>query len=151
MSKGDSFIPILAKWLYVIYPSRVLEWGPGKSTKMIAQLRPNAEITTIEHNPMWYAIAKQTLSDCKNVDVRLIESRRKYTKPPVEGKFDLIFIDGHSRVACMKFAEKHLSPYGIVILHDSERERYEEGIKLFKILDEGDGTTCLGLGKSLYS
>ena len=143
MSKGDSFIPLLAKWMFIVYPHRILEWGPGKSTRLMARLRPDAEIITYEHDYNWFKVAKQTLAPFKNVDLRLREKDKDYSHPDVKGKFDLIFVDGRERVECMKFAKDHLAKYGALLLHDCERPRYEEGVKLFRICEELEGTLCL--------
>lgn len=43
-------------------------------------------------------------------------------------KFDIIIIDGLHRVECCKKALNHLKSSSVIILDDSEREEYREGI-----------------------
>jgi predicted O-methyltransferase YrrM len=143
LSKGDSFIPLLARWFYIVRPYRVLEWGPGTSTDMMARLRPQAEIISIEHDPLYYKIAKERLGELKNVELLYLPKKKEYTNPKVKGKFDLIFVDGHSRVKCLEFAKKVLASDGVVLIHDAERKRYEKGIDLFRAIEGSCGTICL--------
>lgn len=43
-------------------------------------------------------------------------------------KFDVIIVDGRDRVNCVKNAIKNLKESGVIVLDDSERESYKEGI-----------------------
>jgi len=47
------------------------------------------------------------------------------------GRFDVIFIDGRYRRRCLLAAKQALSPNGVVILHDAEREHYWAGTEGF--------------------
>ena len=158
MARPLSFKPLLEKWCKKIEPKRILEWGPGISTEDMFYHCPTAEIISIEHQKKYYDEWKEKLPP--TIDLRLIEdddvhfnkgkvkeedAMPNYTNPPVKGKFDLIFVDGRCRVKCMKFAKKVLNNGGVVILHDSDRGYYDEGIKLFRVIDDEDGTVCLKL------
>jgi spermidine synthase len=46
----------------------------------------------------------------------------------LEEKFDIIIVDGRDRVNCCKQAVDALTPKGVVVLDDSEREFYREGV-----------------------
>ena len=150
MAGPTSFKKLLTKWCHKIEPKRILEWGPGEST--IVMLEECAgDITTIEHDNKWYLIWKEKL-DCGRCKLLLIPDDEdgpmdNYSSPPVKGKFDLIFVDGRQRVKCMNFAKEHLSPSGVVIVHDAERSEYSKGIDLFGELerDEDKGTVVLRL------
>jgi len=148
MASPTSFAPLLERWCNKIKPKRILEWGPGISTKLMNVTCPNTEIISIEHQKKYYDEWKKKLSP--TIDLRLREEPEEtemetYVNPDVEGKFDLIFVDGRNRVMCLKVAKTLVSKDGVVILHDAERTEYDEGIKLFDIIDDEDGTVCLKL------
>ena len=46
----------------------------------------------------------------------------------LEEKFDIIIVDGRDRVNCCKQAVEALTESGVVVLDDSERTGYWEGI-----------------------
>ena len=153
MAPPQSYRPMLSKWCNTVKPKRILEWGPGESTKLMRMMCPDAEIISVEHNEHWYNVAKKNL---KGMDIKLllheapVDDRKDiawdgYTEPFVQGKFDLIFVDGRERVRCLQFAKKVVTQNGIVLLHDSEREYYKKGIELFEKLEEWEGTVCLRL------
>jgi len=108
----------------------VFEFGSGNSTLFFAE-RVNA-ITSVEHNNDWYdKISKQKPANANIVYVRDVTS-----KEYVDGlilsnqKYDIIIVDGIYRNDCIKISLKHLSEAGIIILDDSERDDYTEGIKV---------------------
>ena len=47
----------------------------------------------------------------------------------INQKFDIIIVDGVYRNECLVESVKHLSQSGVIILDDSERNDYSEGIK----------------------
>jgi hypothetical protein len=105
----------------------VFEFGSGNSTLYLAE-RVN-KVTAIEHNENWF---QSILSKKKsNVEIKLVSSETvsSYLQPLSEdGKFDIIIIDGLFRNECIKVSVGHLSKGGIIILDDSERNDYAEGI-----------------------
>ncbi len=74
-----------------------------------------------------------------------------YCRVPLklEETFDIIIVDGRDRVNCCKQAVKAVSANGVIVLDDSEREVYREGVnflvnKGFKELSfTGDFTSGL--------
>ena len=147
MANPDSYYPLMVKWLDIIKPKRILEWGPGLSTQVMRERCPKANIISIEHQKKYYDIAMDQLRGL-NIQLFLIEenensSMPNYTNPPVFGFFDFIFVDGRHRVDCLKTSMKLIKKNGIIMLHDAERLEYQRGINLFKKVDEGDGTVCL--------
>ncbi|MGZ3778662.1 MAG: FkbM family methyltransferase, partial [Mucilaginibacter sp.] len=46
----------------------------------------------------------------------------------LEESFDIIIVDGRDRVNCCKQAVDALSPTGVIVLDDSEREFYREAV-----------------------
>lgn len=143
MSNGsapfNSYKTLLTKYLKQIKPSRILEWGPGGSTKLMLA-HSDANIISYEHNPKYYDVAKKKFGN--KIDLRLAEEE-EYYNPDVTGKFDIVFIDGHWRIECLEFAKTVLSDKGVVLLHDSGRSCYKKGTDLYKRIEEVDGTLCL--------
>ena len=129
----------------------VLEWGSGYSTKYFPDLlvKNKIEFTwdSIEYDVRW-AEALEKLIFPEDVAIYLfdeeilrIDDRRALRRYPMDEyvsfhrtlnkKYDLISVDGTKRVRCMKESLNLLKPEGIVILHDSHRVAYTEGINLY--------------------
>ena len=57
------------------------------------------------------------------------------------GPFDMIFIDGRRRVECAIVAKQVISPGGVIMLHDKNRENYMRPLRPhIKIIEEGEKT-----------
>jgi len=105
----------------------LLEFGSGNSTLFFAKRL--GHVTTIEHDIEWYDRLKQKLPG--NVEMFHFDSERSgfiSSISNIKHTFDIIFIDGIHRVECCYFASNHLKEGGVVILDDSERVEYTEGI-----------------------
>jgi predicted O-methyltransferase YrrM len=139
-----SFESILRKWLRAVKPQSVLEWGPGKSTSIIYEECPNAEIVSIESQRRFANKAALDHPTTKVVFCPIPEyGPSEYPCWPLihaKGKFyDFIFVDGRQRVSCLLTSLQILSQDGVVVLHDAKRIHYQHGIKLFdKVDDDGD-------------
>jgi hypothetical protein len=141
-----SFEEILDKWLRKINPLMILEWGPGKSTRMMVEICPDAGIYCVEDN--WRYFTEYGIEHKDNPNVHFIYSERpdsNYVHPPIlQGmKFELIFVDGRKRNDCMVAALDFVSDDGVVMLHDADREEYKLGISLYRIIDKGKGTLVM--------
>lgn len=131
--------------LRALQPMRCLEWGGGMSTLQFPALLPAAAIwRTIEHDTTW-AHQLRTMVTRPGVEVRHVppdDSRftgdgddtsfSSYLAAADDGApYDLIFIDGRARAACVQRAQRLLAPDGVVILHDANRDYYLEPTKAF--------------------
>jgi predicted O-methyltransferase YrrM len=131
--------------LRALQPMRCLEWGGGMSTLQFPDLLPAAATwLTIEHDTAW---AKQlsTMVKRPGVTVRQVPpddlefkgdgDTRSFASYLAAGDeappYDLIFIDGRARAAGVERAKTLLSPQGVVILHDANRDYYLEPTKSF--------------------
>ena len=138
----SSYAPLLSKFISLIKPKRILEWGPGGSTAIMFNMCPGAEIITYEHRIEWFIPAVKKLAR-PNVYLRYA-TKEDYYDPGVHGKFDLIFIDGWWRNECLLYALKVISDDGVVILHDCDRPRYESAWKPnYNVLARSNGTLVL--------
>ena len=138
-------LDILEEIITNLQPTRSLEWGSGFSTMYFTKLLPkNSEWISIEHNKEWFQTMRSkdlpvgvslnfipadnpTFTDL-NGDGSY-QDFKKYIEFP-DGKFELIFIDGRARNACLIKARELISDTGIVILHDINRiPLYEKYIR----------------------
>lgn len=147
MAGFQSFRFLLTKYLHIIDPKNILEWGPGESTRIMLDACPEAVIFSMEHDKKYHRIYSLKFSRKQNVFIRFADGDdyRNLPENLQNKKFDLIFVDGNcdDRVACLRTAHKVLADDGVVLLHDSERSKYAEGVKLFKKIEENDGTLAM--------
>ncbi|PSR11458.1 MAG: FkbM family methyltransferase [Bacteroidetes bacterium] len=105
----------------------VLEYGGGSSTLFWASR--TAKVTTIEHNKAWLAQLKAIIPNHVTLIHQPLNPLPGYLQAaPSDARFDIIVIDGRERVACCQVAADYLQPAGIIILDDSQREKYQPGI-----------------------
>jgi len=148
---GLSYLPVLRHFLELKPSQRILEWGPGRSTIMLAEWSPSSSILSIEHDSEWHQKCCEVASSFSNVEVSQQtislqpgKSGHYVTLPfHREGPFDLIFIDGRLRCDCLAVAHRVVSPEGVVLLHDAHRKNYEPGIALFASHERVTGTAIL--------
>jgi len=148
MAGFNSFEMLLRKYLAITNPFNILEWGTGTSTSIMRDECPFAKIYTLEHDVAWFQrYSKQFESDKRTFVIHAPVSLYadlplQWHKPKV---YELVFVDGYCdlRVSCLRTAHKLVSNEGVVILHDSERTKYAEGVKLFRKIEEQDGTLVM--------
>ncbi len=115
---------------------RIFEYGSGNSTLFFATRVE--KIVSIEYDERWLNEIKGKIPH-SNVTL----CYRDYRSPEYansineafKDEYSIVLVDGRKRVECCKAAVRNLAPDGVVILDDSHRERYEEGIRY--ILDKG--------------
>jgi hypothetical protein len=106
----------------------VFEYGCGYST--LWWMRRAISVVSVEHAGPW----AETIRVLANPNVRLIEVSSEQEEDYVNTiescgkKFDVVVVDGENRESCLKIAPNHLKPDGIVILDNSERPAYRDGI-----------------------
>jgi precorrin-6B methylase 2 len=119
-----SFIPFIND--YLTKEMNVFEYGSGNSTIYYAARAKH--VYTIEHNKDWHEHLKDTLpSNTSLFNCPLTENYEKSIELP-EIKFDVIIVDGRRRNNCIREAINYIKEDGIIVLDDSERETYKEGI-----------------------
>lgn len=110
----------------------VFEFGSGNSTFFYAKYA--AQVVSVEHDKQWYdKIVSTKPGNSEMIFCELVRDG-DYCRMPLklEKKFDIIIVDGRDRVNCCKQAIDALSANGVVVLDDSEREFYSEGISFLK-------------------
>lgn len=105
----------------------VFEYGCGSSTLWWAQ-RVN-EVIACEHDREWYRKVVENIPDNVTVHHVPLEYGGEYCHKVSEvgKKFDIVVIDGRDRVNCVKNALDSLTPDGVFIWDNSDREEYREG------------------------
>lgn len=131
--------------------ARVFEWGSGASTVWLA--RRAVSVVSVEHDPGWAARTARALAarDTHNVELRVVEPdpRRarggvRSAKPgfagldftayadaieDVDGRLDLVVIDGRAREACLVRALDRLADDGLIVLDNVDRARYRDAVE----------------------
>ena len=140
--KYEIWVTYLAKeWLEkTLCPEwRGFEWGSGQGTVWLAHRI--SSLISLEHDKSWFTQAGEAVR-CAGVSnvTRIYEPNLK-TYAEVIGKyglFDIVLVDGRNRVECMKNCVGHVASGGIVVLDNSERARYADGIRLFSRWERKD-------------
>jgi len=106
----------------------VFEFGSGSSTYFYA--KHAGIVVSVEHDKEWYDKIISTKPENAEMIYCELVTNGEYCRMPVklEETFDVIIVDGRDRVNCCKQAVNALSESGVIVLDDSERERYNEGI-----------------------
>lgn len=118
----------------------LFEYGSGYSTLFYA--RHVGHVTSIEYDQAWF----QNIQQKAPANVTLVFQEQDIdgdycrTIARTSQKYDVVIVDGRDRVNCLKQSLDRLSDSGVVLLDDSQRERYQEGITFaeargFKTLD----------------
>lgn len=134
------------------HSARVFEFGSGASTIWLA--RRAASVESVEHDATWatrvreLAVASDGLRCSPVVHVPDVPASPSPAVPSgapsgkgldfagyvatidrAEGQFDLVLVDGRAREAALLKALDRVSPGGIVLLDDAQRQRYQGAIR----------------------
>ena len=132
----------------------LFEFGSGYSTRFYA--KKVGTVVSLEYDEQWFRIVKADMPQ----NVRLV-----FKNKDVDGEycrvihsagiaFDVVVVDGRDRVNCVKQAVSALSPRGVILLDDSQQEKYREASEFatargFRTLDlEGLKATGKGLDRT---
>ena len=115
--------------------SMVFEWGAGGSTMWLAQRAKY--LVCIEHSPEWHERVRDRLIEIgldNRVGMRLSSGLGLPYVSQIDpfSSFDLIVVDGKFRVQCIERSRSHVKPGGYLVLDDSERRGYQEGVALLR-------------------
>ena len=106
----------------------IMEFGSGNSTLFFAERVK--KVYSLEHDKIWIQKIYSKLPQNVELNSTSSASAEDYLHPVVEReKYDIIIVDGLFRNECIKAGLNCISDVGIIILDDSERIEYSEGIK----------------------
>jgi len=107
----------------------LFEFGSGYSTKFFAQRVK--DVTSVEYDIQWFDKLKESLPANVNLLFREKDVNGKYCRLISEQnrRYDVVVVDGRDRVNCVRTAVECLSERGVVILDDSQREKYKDALE----------------------
>ena len=106
----------------------LFEYGCGYGTKWWASRATT--VHAVEHEKQWFHRISRIMPN--HVHIMHRELGDSYQSAVAESgiKYDVIIIDGRDRVQCCKKSVSKISDRGIFIFDDTNREKYDEGIKI---------------------
>jgi len=110
----------------------LFEFGSGYSSIFFSRLVN--DVTAVEHNPEWIENIQDKLPAnveliyCSlNINSEYCQIINKQNK-----KFDVIVVDGYDRINCIYHGLNSIKDDGVLILDDSNRTSYRDGIRILK-------------------
>ena len=150
-SSVDSF-RLTMKLLLDNFPLKhCFEWGSGNSTEVMCD-HPSVETVDSVDNDEFYITSVRRDFSVRMANIIHENDQRDYCKVCGDhAPYDFIFVDGRDRVNCLRQALKILKDSGIVMLHDACREKYEDGMNLYKhkFFTDGGHTATLTNNKEM--
>jgi len=110
----------------------LFEYGSGYSTSFYAgKVRT---VTSVEHDEKWLHMVKQQVPDNVKLIFKESDIDGDYCRAIVStgDQYDVVIVDGRDRVNCLKQSISALSSRGVILLDDSHRDKYQEGIDFVK-------------------
>jgi hypothetical protein len=105
----------------------VFEFGTGYSTLWWSRYAQS--VVTCEHDPHW----AQTIKSRMPANVEMVTVPLDVNYPSAIARtgrtFDVVVVDGRKRAECAIQATVFLKEGGVLVWDDSDRDRYQEGIK----------------------
>ena len=123
--------------------ARVFEYGGGGSTLWLQD--QGAIVAVAEHNEAWYQQLSSALLPSTKVMLRGVEPIGQIVSAAEPGFFDgyvaaiseeltesldLVIVDGRARVECVRRAMPKVKFGGLLLLDDTDRERYQPAIAM---------------------
>ena len=106
----------------------VFEFGSGNSSLFFAERVKS--LISVEHNNQWFEKIKNFLPYNSKLSYVDSNTPAQYLEPlkVSNDKFDIIIVDGLYRNECLIESINYLTDEGLIVLDDSERVIYNEGI-----------------------
>lgn len=107
----------------------VFEFGSGNSTFWWA--KKCSSVTSVEYYDKWFEKMKTQLPKKVELLFRENNSTHDFGNAILEDKkkYDIIMVDGRDRVSCAVNAAERLKKGGVIVWDNSERPRYQKGVK----------------------
>ncbi len=106
----------------------IFEYGCGNSTLWYSQ-KVNT-VTSVEHDKSWFEKIKNSMPNNVKINYQELIYNGDYSNfsTKLYKKFDIVIVDGRDRFNCIKNSIDSLKANGVIVLDDSERESYSDGI-----------------------
>lgn len=110
----------------------MFEYGSGFST--FFYMDKVGKITSLEYDRKWYERIKPKLADNAEIIYQEKDVDGEYCRAIHKsgGKYNMIIVDGRDRVNCVKQALEHAEDDAVIVLDDSQRQRYSEAFDIMK-------------------
>lgn len=110
----------------------LFEYGSGNSTLYYSSFV--GELISVEHDQGWFEGISRSMPENVKLYYCKIDENGEYSKfaSTMNKKFDVIIVDGRDRVNCIKNSLSALSDRGVLVLDDSERDRYKAGAEYLR-------------------
>jgi len=107
----------------------VFEFGSGYSTLFYAARVKS--VTSVEYDKRWFDFVQKEAPANVQVFFQAKDADGDYCRMVLASGalYDVVVIDGRDRVNCIKQSIAALSPRGVIVLDDSQRQRYWVGIE----------------------
>lgn len=156
LQTGEPWVPYAMQEYLVKHVNRnmtVFEYGSGGSTIFFS--RTAGSVTSVEHDRDWHqrVVNKLGLEEAKNCTCYLIEPESGNSeigaislKPQYAGSnfndyvavidqfpdesFDVVFVDGRARSACVRRAIRKVKKQGKIMLDNGKRAEYSDVVEL---------------------
>jgi predicted O-methyltransferase YrrM len=106
----------------------VFEYGSGYSTLFFA--RHARDVVSVEYDEAWYSSIGPRLPSNASLLFVPNDVDGDYCRAIARSgdRFDVVVVDGRDRVNCVKQSMQALSSRGVIVLDDSQREKYAPAI-----------------------
>ncbi len=110
----------------------VFEYGSGNSTRWYAARVGN--IKAVEHDKSWFELVKNQLPANASVVYQDVQNIENYTGEVAKAgqQYHVVIVDGRQRVRCVEQAVQNLTPDGVIVFDNPERENYQSAHDLLK-------------------
>ena len=105
----------------------LFEYGSGYSTCFYAN--KVRLVTSVEHDEKWLHLTKSQVPDNVKLIFKVKDIDGDYCRAicSTGDRYDVVIVDGRDRVNCIKQSISALSSRGVILLDDSQRDRYQDG------------------------
>jgi hypothetical protein len=109
----------------------LFEYGSGYSTLFYSRLVKR--VVSVEHDKAWYEAVRTMAGPNVHLLYQPLDDDGEYCRliNQQNEKFDVVVIDGRDRVRCAINSYESLSKNGVVVMDDSEREKYSNGSRFY--------------------
>ncbi|NBF03289.1 FkbM family methyltransferase [Pseudomonas sp. Fl5BN2] len=106
---------------------KVFEYGSGNSTLWWA--KRVGMVSSVEHDFSWHEKVKAELPENANLKYIELSYDGDYCRALACGQdWNIIVVDGRDRVNCLKQSIEKIANDGVILLDNSDRDEYKEGI-----------------------
>lgn len=108
----------------------VFEYGSGNSTMWWAKKAKS--VIAVEDDEFWQKKVQSRMPKNAKVIYRPLGEEYSGAVKDQKGLFDVVVVDGRLRVDCATASIEKLSKAGVIVWDNTDRERYQKGIKLLE-------------------